>query len=195
MRPWIVALVWLVAISLLAELTCAQESSQKSEEAAEVLSVSWYTRTLRTTDVGVLIASGPPPHVPQEILGALSTEEQAAIEQSRRNGSRLDGLVWYGFRNHFAAAYMDPSSGAVSEPWAGMPEQGLPRFPLGSAACGRTPAFSWDSSSGNLDILSASTELPGPVASRLRHIEFLIAVDESPERAFREWVSHLHDRG
>lgn len=117
------------------------------------------------------------------------------MERARRNGTRLEGLVWYGSKNNFAVAYMDTSSGAVSEPWAGMPEEGLPRFPLGSAACGRVDGFAWDSASGNLHIHHDLIELPPALASRLRHIEFLVAVDESPESAFREWVSQLQGRG
>lgn len=165
----------------------AQESGP-TVDAAEVLSVSWYTRTLPTTDARVLIAAGPPPQIPQNALSGLSGDEQAAISRARRNGSMLQGLVWYGSPTTFAAAYMDPSSGAVSEHWAGLPEVGLPRFPLGSATCGRVDEFAWDSESGNLQVHRNLKQLPPALAWRLRQIEFLIAVDLSPHDAFTAYV-------
>lgn len=156
-------------------------------EAAEILSVSWYTRTLPTTDATVLAAE-PPPQISQSALSDLTGDEQAAISRARRNGSMLQGLVWYHSPTAFAAAYMDPSSGAVSEHWAGLPEMGLPRFPLGSATCGRMEDFAWDSESGNLQVHRNLKQLPPALAWRLRQIEFLIAVDLSPHDAFTAYV-------
>lgn len=190
----------LVAIALLGtghfcdKLLIAQQPAPTAE-AAEVLSVSWYTRTLPTTDATVLIAAGPPPQIPQSALSDLSGDEQAAISRARRNGSMLQGLVWYCSPTAFAAAYMDPSSGAVSEPWAGLPEVGLPRFPLGSATCGRVEDFAWDSESGNLQVHRNLKQLPPALAWRLQQIEFLIAVDLSPHDAFTAYVEQSSING
>jgi len=182
------------AVTLLAIwVSCGSAMAQPSaptHEAARVLVVSWYTRTLPTTDVDILVAAGSPPQIPQEALSELNEQERAAIPLPRRNGSTLHGLVWYDSPSEFATAYMDPSSGAVSLPWDGMASQGLPAFPVGSVACGQMSDFAWSSESGNLLILRPK-QLHPALASRLRDVEFMIAMDRSPEDAFTEFVSRI----